>query len=114
MPEAERIYYKDFHFLDEPLFDKQKSKEEAKKIKDKNFLKPAEFLRPFGNFNGYNINFSFAEKFSINIKNFKLDFFDAENYKSYDINKFNESLELLVTYKTPDWDYKKVKKKIKK
>ncbi len=33
MPEAERIYYKDFHFLDEPLFDKQKSKEEAKKIK---------------------------------------------------------------------------------
>ena len=33
MPEAERIYFKDFHFLDEPLFDKQKTKEEAKKIK---------------------------------------------------------------------------------
>jgi len=33
LPEAERIYYKDFHFLDEPLFEKQKSKEEARKIK---------------------------------------------------------------------------------
>jgi len=33
LPDAERIYYKDFHFLDEPLFNKQKSKEEARKIK---------------------------------------------------------------------------------
>ena len=35
LPEAERIYFKDFHFLDEPLFDKQKKKEEAKNIKAK-------------------------------------------------------------------------------
>ena len=28
LPEAERIYYKDFHFLEEPLIDKQKKKEE--------------------------------------------------------------------------------------
>ena len=84
------------------------STEEAKKILEKNFLKPAEFLRPFGNFNGQNINFSFADKFSINIKNFKLDFNDVENYRSYDSNRFNESLELLIAYNTPDWDYKNV------
>jgi hypothetical protein len=85
------------------------STEEAKKILEKNFLKPSEFLRPFGNFIGQNINFSFAEKFSINIKNFKLDFFDVENFKSYDSNNFNESLELLIANNTPDWDYKNVK-----
>ena len=33
LPESERIYYKDFHFLDEPLADKQKKKEEIKKAK---------------------------------------------------------------------------------
>jgi hypothetical protein len=27
LPEAERIYYKDFHFLDEPLIDRQNCKE---------------------------------------------------------------------------------------
>ena len=27
LPEAERIYYKDFHFLDEPLIDRQNNKE---------------------------------------------------------------------------------------
>ena len=31
LPESERIYYKDFHFLDEPLVDKKKPKESEKK-----------------------------------------------------------------------------------
>lgn len=84
------------------------STEEAKKILEKNFLSPAEFLRPFGNFNGFNINFSFGEK-SINIKNFKLDFHDVDKYKTFDSKKFNDSLDLLITYNSPDWDYKNVK-----
>ena len=33
LPESERIYYKDFHFLEEPLFEKQQKKEEAKRLK---------------------------------------------------------------------------------
>jgi hypothetical protein len=33
LPESERIYFKDFHFLDEPLAEKQKKKEEVKKAK---------------------------------------------------------------------------------
>ena len=27
LPESERIYYKDFHFLDEPLIDRQNKRE---------------------------------------------------------------------------------------
>ena len=28
LPESERIYYKDFHFLDEPLIDRQNKRDE--------------------------------------------------------------------------------------
>lgn len=33
LPKSERIYYKDFHFLEEPLAEKQRKKEELKKLK---------------------------------------------------------------------------------
>lgn len=33
LPESDRIYYKDFHFLEEPLIDRQIKKEEQKKAK---------------------------------------------------------------------------------
>lgn len=33
LPESDRIYYKDFHFLEEPLIDRQRKKEELKKAK---------------------------------------------------------------------------------
>lgn len=33
LPKSERIYYKDFHFLDEPLAERQRKKEELKKKK---------------------------------------------------------------------------------
>lgn len=33
LPESERIYYKDFHFLEEPLIERQQKKEEAKRLK---------------------------------------------------------------------------------
>lgn len=84
------------------------STEEVKKSIQKNNLSPAEFLRPFGNFTGYNINFSFADKFTTNIKNFRLDFHDSNKFTSYDSFKFNESLELVIAYNAPDWDYKQV------
>ena len=35
LPEAEKIYWKDFHFLEEPLIEKQKKKEEQKKQQKK-------------------------------------------------------------------------------
>lgn len=33
LPESDRIYYKDFHFLEEPLIERQHKKEEQKKAK---------------------------------------------------------------------------------
>jgi hypothetical protein len=33
LPESERIYFKDFHFLEEPLIERQKKKEEQKRGK---------------------------------------------------------------------------------
>jgi hypothetical protein len=33
LPESESIYYKDFHFLEEPLIEKQQKKDEAKRLK---------------------------------------------------------------------------------
>lgn len=33
LPESDRIYYKDFHFLEEPLIERQKKKDEQKKAK---------------------------------------------------------------------------------
>jgi len=84
------------------------STEEVKRIIQKNNLSPAEFLRPFGNFSGYNINFSFGERFTINIKNFRIDFHDSDKFKTYNSSLFNEALDLVVAYNTPDWDYKQV------
>lgn len=33
LPESDRIYFKDFHFLEEPLIERQKKREEQKKLK---------------------------------------------------------------------------------
>ena len=42
LPEAERIYYKDFHFLDEPLIDRLNRKEaESEKQREKELSKKA-------------------------------------------------------------------------
>jgi hypothetical protein len=84
------------------------STEDVKRSIQKNNLSPAEFLRPFGNFSGYNINFSFGDKFTLNIKNFRIDFHDAYKFKSYNNNSFNEGLDLVLAYNSPDWDYKQV------
>lgn len=84
------------------------STEEVKKSILKNNLSPAEFLRPFGNFSGYNINFSFSDKFTINIKNFRIDFHDSIKFKTFNNNSFNEALDLVLAYNAPDWDYKQV------
>jgi len=85
------------------------STEEVKRSIQKNNLRPAEFLRPFGNFTGFNITFSFGDKFTTNIKNFRIDFHDSDKFKSYNPNLFNEALDLVLAYNTPDWDYKQVK-----
>jgi hypothetical protein len=82
----------------------------AKAILSKNHLKPAEFLRPFGNFTGININFSFGEKFTINMKNLKINFFDNDTYKKPATNAMNTLLEnvMLQNSTKAEWNIDKV------
>jgi hypothetical protein len=82
------------------------SSEGAKKIISKNHLTPSEFFRPFGHFNGTNINFSFGEKFTINIKNFRLNFFDNDNFIKSPSNILSDLVENLLTFPRnyPNWN----------
>lgn len=73
----------------------------AETIIGKNGVTPAEFLRPFGNFTGNTISFSFSDKFSINIKNFKLDFFDSTKFTKLNFSQMNEILENVFTSNQP-------------
>lgn len=84
------------------------STDKAKKILNKNNLTPSEFLRPFGNFSGTNINFSFGDKFTINMKNFKLDFYDNDQFKKFSFNTISEVLENVLTKNAPEWNLEKV------
>jgi hypothetical protein len=82
----------------------------AKNILTKNNLKPAEFLRPFGNFTGSNINFSFGEKFTINMKNLRINFYDNEAYKKQSASSTNTLLEQVMVHNLSkaEWSIDKV------
>jgi hypothetical protein len=83
----------------------------AKTILAKNHLKPSEFLRPFGNFTGTNINFSFGEKFTINMKNLKINFYDNESFKKQNSNSTSSLLEqvMVQNLSKAEWNIDKVK-----
>lgn len=77
----------------------------------KNNLSPAEFVRAFTNFSGTNINFSFSDKFSINIKNFKLDTYDSIKFVKKNNNFIAETLENVLLSNQPDFNTKFIKDK---
>jgi hypothetical protein len=82
------------------------SSDNAKKIVAKNNLTPSEFLRPFGNFTGININFSYGERFTINLKNLKFDFYDSEKFSKLNFSFVTEMIENLLTCpgNYPEWN----------
>jgi hypothetical protein len=86
------------------------STEKAKQIIGKNNLKPGEFLRPFGQFSN-NINFSFGDKFSINMKNFRINFYENDQYKKTNNSTFNQVMEnvILSNMSKANWNLEKVK-----
>ena len=59
------------------------SSQNAKNILLKNNLTPSQFLRPFGDLRGTTMNFQINGNANYNntIKDFKIDFYDAENFK---------------------------------
>lgn len=83
------------------------STDSARSLIERNNLSPAELLRPFGDFTGLNINFSFADKYTVNMKNFKLDFFDSEKYKQRD-ESINNEIERVLELNKPGIGFPKV------
>ena len=65
------------------------SSENAKKILGRNFLSPSQFMRPFGDMNGIPLKFSYGEKYQDTISDFKLDFYDSEDYKKKELYQIN-------------------------
>ncbi len=78
------------------------SSQNAKNILSKNNLTPSQFLRPFGDLKGIPLSFNINgnSSYSNTIKDFKIDFYDSENYISN--TKYN--LNTLINYclKHPD------------
>ena len=65
------------------------SSENAKKILQKNFLSPSQFMRPFGDMNGISLKFNYGEKYQETVFDFKIDFYDSEDFKKKELYQIN-------------------------
>lgn len=74
----------------------------AEKIVMKNNLSPSEFIRPFCNFAGINISFNVSERFSINVRNFRLDTYDSYQFEKVSNERLSNYLEQVVAYNQPN------------
>ena len=70
------------------------SSELAKKIFNKNNISPSEFLRPFFDFKNKEFTINLGEENIKVIKNFRIDFYDAENFQK--IKKQVQFLKLRI------------------
>lgn len=76
----------------------------SEKIIRKNNVSPAEFIRGFTNFTGTNISFSFSDKFSVNLKNFRLDTYDSIKFGKKSSNQISEILENVLLSNQPEFN----------
>ena len=65
------------------------SSQKAQTIIGKNSLSPSQFLRPFGDLSGTQLNFSLNEKYQNIITDFKMDFYDPQDFAKKEINQIN-------------------------
>ena len=61
----------------------------AQTIIGKNSLSPSQFLRPFGDLSGTQLNFSYNEKYQNIITDFKIDFYDPQDFTKKGLNQMN-------------------------
>ena len=61
----------------------------AQRILGKNFLSPSQFMRPFGDLKGIPLKFVFKEGYQNSITDFKLDFYDAQDFVKKEVNQMN-------------------------
>ena len=65
------------------------SSSNAQKILDKNCLSPSQFMRPFGDLKDTSLKFSFGDKYLHTIKDFKLDFYEPQDFVKKELNQIN-------------------------
>ena len=65
------------------------SSPKAQSIIGKNRLSPSQFLRPFGDLSGMQLNFSLNEKYQNIITDFKIDFYDTQDFDKKELNQIN-------------------------
>ena len=84
------------------------STQKSRNILLKNSLTPSEFLRPFGLFNELIINQN--EKFNTTIRNFRLDFYDADKYTQLSFDNFKPIIESILKnkYLAPEWSLNEI------
>ena len=61
----------------------------AQKILGKNFLSPSQFMRPFGDLTGTSLIFLFNEKYQNFVSDFKMDFYDTQDFCKIENNQIN-------------------------
>ena len=65
------------------------SSQNAQKILGKNFLSPSQFMRPFGDFRGTPLKFTFKEVYQNSVTDFRLDFYDPQDFAKKELNQIN-------------------------
>ena len=65
------------------------SSSSAQRILGKNYLSPSQFMRPFGDLKDTPLKFSFSDKYQYTIKDFKLDFYDPQDFEKKGLNQIN-------------------------
>ena len=65
------------------------SSSNAQRILGKNFLSPSQFMRPFGDLKGTSLKVYFSDKYQNIINDFKLDFYDPQDFVKQEIKQIN-------------------------
>ena len=65
------------------------SSENAQRILGRNYLSASQFMRPFGDLRGTYLKFSFPDKYQNTITDFRLDFYDPQDFKKKELNQIN-------------------------
>jgi len=74
----------------------------SERLIEKNNLSPAEYIRPFTFFTESNISFSVTDKFSINMRNFRLDTYDYNKFRSYSNEEVKSILSQVLLRNEPN------------
>ena len=82
------------------------SSQNAQKILGKNYLSASQFMRPFGDLRGTSLKFSFLDKYQNVINDFRLDFYDPQDFKKKELNQINNYIINCLSSETvmPNFD----------